>query len=119
MERLAQADPNNAGWQRDLSVSYDSIGDVQVTQGNLPEALKSFRASLAIRERLAQADPNTRAGRRTWRQAAASLGRRSPKWANGLTRSRSFTGDGRLPGRWRSGPGTPYGNDMSRSSTPK
>ena len=47
-ERLAKADPNNAGWQRDLSVSYNKIGDVLVAQGNLPEALKFFRDSLAI-----------------------------------------------------------------------
>jgi hypothetical protein len=43
-------------WQRDLSVSYDRVGDVLVAQGNLPEALKSFRDGLAIAERLAQAD---------------------------------------------------------------
>jgi hypothetical protein len=40
-DRLAKADPGNAGWQRDLSVSYNKIGDVLVAQGNLPEALKS------------------------------------------------------------------------------
>ena len=56
-ERLAQADPGTAGWQRDLSVSYERVGDVLVAQGNLPEALKSFRADLAIAERLAQSDP--------------------------------------------------------------
>ena len=56
-DRLAKADPGNAGWQRDLSVSYNKIGEVLVAQGNLPEALKSFRDSLAIRDRLAKADP--------------------------------------------------------------
>ena len=56
-ERLAKADPGNAGWQRDLSVSYDKVGDVLVAQGNLPEALKSYRDGLAIGERLAKADP--------------------------------------------------------------
>ncbi len=56
-ERLARADPGNAGWQRDLSVSHEKIGDVQVAQGDLPAALTSFRASLAIRDRLARADP--------------------------------------------------------------
>jgi tetratricopeptide (TPR) repeat protein len=56
-EQLAQADPGNAGWQRDLSVSFDRVGDVLVAQGNLPEALKSLRDGLAIRDRLAQADP--------------------------------------------------------------
>ena len=40
-----QADPGNAGWQRDLSTSYIKIGDVQVAEGNLPAALSSYRAS--------------------------------------------------------------------------
>jgi tetratricopeptide (TPR) repeat protein len=35
-ERFVQADASNAGWQRDLSVSYNRIGDVLVAQGNLP-----------------------------------------------------------------------------------
>jgi tetratricopeptide (TPR) repeat protein len=56
-ERLAKADPGNAGWQRDLSVSQEKIGDVLRAQGNLPAALDAFNASLAIRERLAKADP--------------------------------------------------------------
>jgi tetratricopeptide (TPR) repeat protein len=56
-ERLAKADPGNAGWQRDLSVSFDRVGDVLVAQGNLQEALKAYRDSLAIRDRLAKADP--------------------------------------------------------------
>ena len=56
-DRLAKADPNNAGWQRDLSVSQDKIGDVLRAQGNLPAALTSYQASLATRDRLAKADP--------------------------------------------------------------
>ena len=56
-DRLAKADPGNAGWQRDLSVSHNKIGDVQVEQGDLAGALTSYRASLAIAERLAKADP--------------------------------------------------------------
>ncbi len=54
---LVAADPSNAGWQRDLSVSHNKIGDVLVAQGNLAQALESYRASLAIFERLAGADP--------------------------------------------------------------
>ena len=56
-DRLAKSDPGNAGWQRDLSVSYEKVGDVQVAQGNLGAALTSFQASLTIRERLAKSDP--------------------------------------------------------------
>ena len=51
------ADPGNAGWQRDLSVSHNKIGDVLFEQGNLPGSLESYRASLAIREHLAITDP--------------------------------------------------------------
>ena len=57
IERLAQSDPGNAGWQRDLSVSYENVGDVQVAQGDLAGALKSYRDDIAIAERLAQSDP--------------------------------------------------------------
>ena len=56
-EQLLRTDPGNAGWQRGLSMSYEKVGDVLVAQGNLPEALKSFRDGLAIRDRLAHADP--------------------------------------------------------------
>ena len=57
-ERLAKSDPNNAGWQRNLSVSYNRVGDVQVSQGGLPDALRSYRDALSIAERLAKSDPN-------------------------------------------------------------
>jgi tetratricopeptide (TPR) repeat protein len=56
-ERLAKDDPSNAGWQRDLSVSYEKVGNVLIAQGKLAEALASSQDSLAIRERLAKADP--------------------------------------------------------------
>jgi hypothetical protein len=64
-QRLAKADPGN-GWQRDLSVSYSKVGDVLVAQGNLPEALKSFRdtadeSDLAPRAHLEMASPGRRA----------------------------------------------------------
>jgi tetratricopeptide (TPR) repeat protein len=55
---LAAEKPDDITYQRDLSVAYDEVGDVLVAQGNLAEALKSFRDGLAIRERLAKADPN-------------------------------------------------------------
>jgi len=57
-ERLAKSDPANAGWQRDLSLSYDEVGDVQVAQRSLSEALQFYRDGLAIRERLAKSDPD-------------------------------------------------------------
>jgi hypothetical protein len=56
-DRLAKSDPGNAGWQRDLSVSFNNVGDVQQAQGNLPAALQSYRDGLTIRDQLAKTDP--------------------------------------------------------------
>jgi tetratricopeptide (TPR) repeat protein len=55
-DRLAKADPGNAGWQSDLAVSYSSIGNVLMAQGYLPEALKSYHASHDLLG-VAKADP--------------------------------------------------------------
>ncbi len=41
-EKLAAADPGNAGWQRDLSVSLNKIGDVRQAQGDLAGALEGL-----------------------------------------------------------------------------
>jgi tetratricopeptide (TPR) repeat protein len=38
-------------------VSYNYVGNVLVAQGNLPEALKSYRDDNAIMEHLAKSDP--------------------------------------------------------------
>jgi Tetratricopeptide repeat len=40
-----------------LSISHSNIGDVLRAQGNPPDALAAYEASLAIREILAKADP--------------------------------------------------------------
>ena len=56
MCKLAAADSGNAGWQRDLSVSYNRVGGVLEQQGKLAEALKAYRDGLAIAERLAAVD---------------------------------------------------------------
>jgi tetratricopeptide (TPR) repeat protein len=49
--------PGNASRQHDLFVSYVRVGEVLVAQGNLAEALKSYRDGLAIADSLAKADP--------------------------------------------------------------
>ena len=43
--------------ERDRSVLHDEVGDVQVSQGDLPGALESFRAGMEIAARLASSDP--------------------------------------------------------------
>jgi tetratricopeptide (TPR) repeat protein len=73
-ERFAQSGPSNAGWQRDLSVSYEKIGDVQQAQGDLAGALKSYQDSLAIRDRLAKSDPGNAGWQRDLSAANERLG---------------------------------------------
>jgi tetratricopeptide (TPR) repeat protein len=67
-ERVAAADPSDAGFQRDLAISYRLVGDVLAKHGNLAAALKYQRDALAIFENLANADP----GNRRWQGDLAS-----------------------------------------------
>jgi tetratricopeptide (TPR) repeat protein len=57
-ERLAKADPSNTRWLRDLSASYNRVGNVLRAQGNLAEALQAYRDGLDAAERLTKADPS-------------------------------------------------------------
>jgi tetratricopeptide (TPR) repeat protein len=56
-EKLAARDPANTEWQRDLSVSYGKIGDVQSAQGELSSALSSYNKTLGIEKQLGARDP--------------------------------------------------------------
>src|SRR5205807_5259595 len=51
-ERLAKVDPGGGRWRRELSATYNKVGDMLLEQHNLPDALKSYRAGIAIAERL-------------------------------------------------------------------
>ena len=53
MQQLADNAPSNAGWQRDLSVSLNKIGDILSAQGQLDEAKAVFEKDLAIAQTLA------------------------------------------------------------------
>jgi hypothetical protein len=44
-DRLAKADPGNAGWQYDLGISNERIGDIFMVQGNLADVLNSIKPS--------------------------------------------------------------------------
>jgi tetratricopeptide (TPR) repeat protein len=57
VRQLAERDPANPQWQRDLSVAYRSIGKMRVTQGELVAALEAFEESMAIAQQLAGRDP--------------------------------------------------------------
>src|SRR5579883_3482714 len=58
LQSLLRSDPNNAEWQRDLSVSYNKIGDIRAARGDRDGALKAYEDGLDIRKRLAARDPN-------------------------------------------------------------
>ena len=62
---LTALDPGNTQWQRDLSVSYNKLGDVAVAQGKLDEAARAYGDGLAIRKKLAAVDP----GNTQWQRA--------------------------------------------------
>jgi hypothetical protein len=42
-ESLATADPGNAGWQRDLALSYGRVALIEMQRGVRDDALKAFR----------------------------------------------------------------------------
>ncbi len=57
-QQLSQRDPSHIQRLRDLSVSYEKLGDIYRAQGLLPEALAQYQLGLAIRERLVASDPS-------------------------------------------------------------
>jgi tetratricopeptide (TPR) repeat protein len=57
--KAARRSLNVAETERDLSVSYYKIGDVERAQGDLTGARESYSKSLAIRKNLAAADPSS------------------------------------------------------------
>ncbi|MDR4485728.1 MAG: CHAT domain-containing protein, partial [Nitrospirales bacterium] len=57
-EFRAQAEPDRADYQRDLSVSYNKMGDLYGALGEGEKAREACGKALAIRERLVQAEPD-------------------------------------------------------------
>ena len=57
-ERLATADPGNAGWQRDLGTSYEKVGNLVLAQGNFSDAIAMHRSALKIRNALVAITPS-------------------------------------------------------------
>jgi tetratricopeptide (TPR) repeat protein len=57
-EALARDDPNNTQAKRDLSVSYNKLGDVHLQLGATDKALQAYQKGLDLREALARDDPN-------------------------------------------------------------
>jgi hypothetical protein len=64
VERSAAAYPKDAGWQREIAVAHQRLGDVLQEQADFAGAREAYRASVAIMERLAAADPKNPAWQR-------------------------------------------------------
>jgi len=57
ISRLAQSDPGNAGWQRDLSVSYAKLADAYRKSNETAKARDALAAGLAIIGKLVEQHP--------------------------------------------------------------
>lgn len=57
-QRLANADPSNAKWQSDLSLTLNHVGRILYDQDDLPGALDAHREALTVALRLAATDPS-------------------------------------------------------------
>ena len=55
-KRLGGADPDNAEYQRDLSISHERLGDLAIELGDSAAAEQHYRTSLTLRERLTAVD---------------------------------------------------------------
>jgi len=98
--RLAAADPANAKWQRDLSISHNKIGDVLRAQGEGAAALAEYRLGMAIAARLAAADPANAAWQRDLIVACVKLAEAAPEEARAwLTRALAIARDLAASGR--------------------
>lgn len=56
--RLTKSNPDHQGWQRDLSISQERLGDALRAQGNLGAAREAYQSSLAVRARFTTGNPN-------------------------------------------------------------
>ena len=118
-DRLAQSDPGNAGWRRDLSVSYNKVGDVQVAQGDLagrarPPIATASRSETAWRNPI----PATPAGSAISRCPTKGSATCRPRKATSPARSSPIATASRSPTAWRNPiPATRDGGAISRCRT--
>jgi tetratricopeptide (TPR) repeat protein len=72
--RLAEQDPSNLGWQRDLAVALSRVGDVLQAQGKLEATLEAYGEDLAIVRRLSEQDPSNSGWQRGFALAQSRIG---------------------------------------------
>ena len=119
MADLAASNPTNAGWQRDLSVSYNKVGDVQVAQGDLTGALKSSATASPSESGWRNPIPATPAGSAICRCRTAELATCRWRRATLPTRSRPTARASPSGSGWRNPiPATPAGRATLQSAMP-
>ncbi len=72
--KLAEQDPSNAGWRRNLAVAHSRMGGVLEAQGQLRAAEAAFAEALAISRRLAEQDPSNAGWQRSLAVAHSRMG---------------------------------------------
>jgi hypothetical protein len=77
--RSAAASPKNAGWQREIAVAHEKLGDVLRAQDNVVGAREAYRTSTTIMERLAAADSKNVAWQRELAVVRGKLARHSAR----------------------------------------
>ena len=87
-ERLSRADPGNARWQRDLSVSHFSLAETCKAAGHGAQAMSYYRIALEGFEKLAALDPSNA----QWQRDCATAQARLTAAQSQLTWSTSWTG---------------------------
>ena len=63
-QRLAESDPDNAAWQRDLMVSHYKLGGLHQTAQEFDRAIEQYRLGVAVLERLIEQKKLVEASRR-------------------------------------------------------
>ena len=71
---LAAHDPDNGEWQRQVSISHTSLGDVMKAQGDLASAREEFRVAMNISASLAARDPENAQWQQTLGMSQDRLG---------------------------------------------
>ena len=74
LQRLRAQDVESAALQRDLSISYERVGDVAFSEGDLAGARRAYSQSLALRQRLAAQDVGNVASQRDLSSSYDRLG---------------------------------------------
>jgi len=72
--RLAELEPSNAGWQREMAVAHSRVGGVLQAQGRLEAAQAAFEQSLSISRRLVEQDPSNAGWQRELAVAQSRVG---------------------------------------------